>query len=228
MSILNMALLFVGVLSTAVFYRDLVANPISAGRALMRFYQLPAEHRQEAFCKRFRRRGGHRAGGPGAHRGSGRWAMSAGTESLIRAIKPTTRWPSMGGCTLKGRPTSMLAWPAILGSHRWRSRASCTQGRPVGPDLGGALCRDGRAPWTPGPTRWSGLGSGSWCDGGTRGSWSGDGWTKAERWRRSAGRSLPGHAGMVWTPTGRRMVPHRASSASPAYAHLRRNHKAVA
>lgn len=46
MSILNMALLFVGVLSTAVFYRDLVANPISAGRALMRFYQLPAEHRQ--------------------------------------------------------------------------------------------------------------------------------------------------------------------------------------
>ncbi len=46
MSILNMALLFVGVLSTAVFYRDLVANPISAGRALVRFYQLPAEHRQ--------------------------------------------------------------------------------------------------------------------------------------------------------------------------------------
>ena len=45
MSILNMALLFVGVLSTAVFYRDLVANPISAGRALVRFYQLPAEHR---------------------------------------------------------------------------------------------------------------------------------------------------------------------------------------
>ena len=46
MSILNMALLFVSVLSTAVFYRDLVANPISAGRALVRFYQLPAEHRQ--------------------------------------------------------------------------------------------------------------------------------------------------------------------------------------
>jgi len=41
-----MALLFVGLLGTAVFYRDLVANPISAGRALMRFYQLPAEHRQ--------------------------------------------------------------------------------------------------------------------------------------------------------------------------------------
>ena len=46
MSILNMALLFVGVLSPAVFYRDLVAHPISAGRALMRFYHLPAEHRQ--------------------------------------------------------------------------------------------------------------------------------------------------------------------------------------
>lgn len=46
MSILNMALLFVGLLGTAVFYRDLVANPISAGRALVRFYQLPAEHRQ--------------------------------------------------------------------------------------------------------------------------------------------------------------------------------------
>ncbi|EMT5438725.1 hypothetical protein [Stenotrophomonas maltophilia] len=46
MSLLNMALLFVGLLGTAVFYRDLVANPISAGRALMRFYQLPAEHRQ--------------------------------------------------------------------------------------------------------------------------------------------------------------------------------------
>ena len=40
-----------------------------------------------------------RAGGPGAHRGSGRWAMSAGTESLIRAIKPTTRWRFMGGST---------------------------------------------------------------------------------------------------------------------------------
>ena len=46
MSILNMALLFVGLLGIAVFYRDLVANPISAGRALMRFYQLPAEHRR--------------------------------------------------------------------------------------------------------------------------------------------------------------------------------------
>ncbi|ENB4187217.1 hypothetical protein B9Y76_05730 [Stenotrophomonas maltophilia] len=46
MSLLNMALLFVGLLGTAVFYRDLVANPISAGRALVRFYQLPAEHRQ--------------------------------------------------------------------------------------------------------------------------------------------------------------------------------------
>ncbi|EKT4074441.1 TPA: hypothetical protein UL584_000184 [Stenotrophomonas maltophilia] len=46
MSILNMALLFVGVLGTAVFYRDMVANPITAGRALVRFYQLPAEHRQ--------------------------------------------------------------------------------------------------------------------------------------------------------------------------------------
>ncbi|EKT4070976.1 hypothetical protein I5U42_00390 [Stenotrophomonas maltophilia] len=46
MSLLNMALLFVGLLGTAVFYRDLVANPITAGRALMRFYQLPAEHRQ--------------------------------------------------------------------------------------------------------------------------------------------------------------------------------------
>ncbi|HDS1090197.1 TPA: hypothetical protein QDZ57_003374 [Stenotrophomonas maltophilia] len=46
MSLLNMALLFVGLLGTAVFYRDLVAYPISAGRALVRFYQLPAEHRQ--------------------------------------------------------------------------------------------------------------------------------------------------------------------------------------
>lgn len=35
MSLLNMALLFVGLLGTAVFYRDLVANPISAGRALV-------------------------------------------------------------------------------------------------------------------------------------------------------------------------------------------------
>ncbi|HGM6356897.1 TPA: hypothetical protein ACKP8R_000288 [Stenotrophomonas maltophilia] len=46
MSILNMALLFVGVLSTAVFYRDLVANPISAGRALVRFYRVSAPVRQ--------------------------------------------------------------------------------------------------------------------------------------------------------------------------------------
>lgn len=46
MSLLNMALLFVGLLGTAVFYRDLVANPITAGRALVRFYQLQAEHRQ--------------------------------------------------------------------------------------------------------------------------------------------------------------------------------------
>lgn len=46
MSLLNMALLFVGLLGTAVFYQDLVANPISAGRALVCFYQLPAEHRR--------------------------------------------------------------------------------------------------------------------------------------------------------------------------------------
>ncbi|NUH63691.1 hypothetical protein HUF69_20700, partial [Stenotrophomonas maltophilia] len=46
MSLLNMALLFVGLLGTTVFYQDLVANPITAGRALVRFYQLPAEHRQ--------------------------------------------------------------------------------------------------------------------------------------------------------------------------------------
>ena len=42
MSILNMALLFVGLLGTAVFYRDLVANPISAGRALVRLYRVSA------------------------------------------------------------------------------------------------------------------------------------------------------------------------------------------
>lgn len=45
---LNMALLSVGILSTAVFYRDLVANPIDAGRALVRFYQLPAQRRQSS------------------------------------------------------------------------------------------------------------------------------------------------------------------------------------
>lgn len=38
---LNMALLLVGILSTAVFYRDLLANPLDAGRGLLRFYQLP-------------------------------------------------------------------------------------------------------------------------------------------------------------------------------------------
>ncbi|HEL4296406.1 hypothetical protein O0J71_17890 [Stenotrophomonas sp. Sm3119] len=41
-----MALLFVGVLSTAVFYRDLVANPITAGRALVRLYRVSAPVRQ--------------------------------------------------------------------------------------------------------------------------------------------------------------------------------------
>ncbi len=46
MSLLNMALLFVGVLSTAVFYRDLVANPITAGRALVRLYRVSAPVRQ--------------------------------------------------------------------------------------------------------------------------------------------------------------------------------------
>jgi len=45
---LNMALLLVGILSSAVFYRDLVANPIDAGRALVRFYQLPAQRRQSS------------------------------------------------------------------------------------------------------------------------------------------------------------------------------------
>lgn len=45
---LNMALLLVGILSTAVFYRDLVANPLDAGRALVRFYQLPAQRRQSS------------------------------------------------------------------------------------------------------------------------------------------------------------------------------------
>nr|WP_312390627.1 hypothetical protein [Stenotrophomonas geniculata] len=29
-----------------MFYQDLFANPLDAGRALVRFYQLPAEHRQ--------------------------------------------------------------------------------------------------------------------------------------------------------------------------------------
>lgn len=43
---LNMALLLVGILSTAVFYRDLVANPIYAGRALVRFYRVSAPVRQ--------------------------------------------------------------------------------------------------------------------------------------------------------------------------------------
>ncbi|KIP86756.1 hypothetical protein SN15_05975 [Stenotrophomonas maltophilia] len=45
---LNMALLLVGILSTAVFYRDLVANPLDAGRGLLRFYQLPAQRRQSS------------------------------------------------------------------------------------------------------------------------------------------------------------------------------------
>jgi len=45
---LNMALLLVGILSSAVFYRDLVANPLDAGRALVRFYQLPAQRRQSS------------------------------------------------------------------------------------------------------------------------------------------------------------------------------------
>ncbi len=45
---LNLALLLVGILSTAVFYRDLVANPLDAGRALVRFYQLPAQRRQSS------------------------------------------------------------------------------------------------------------------------------------------------------------------------------------
>jgi len=48
MSTLNMALLFVGILSMAVFYRDLVSNPIVAGRALVHFYRLPAERRQSS------------------------------------------------------------------------------------------------------------------------------------------------------------------------------------
>jgi len=46
MSLLNMALLFVGLLGTTVFYQDLVANPIAAGRALVRFYRVSAPVRQ--------------------------------------------------------------------------------------------------------------------------------------------------------------------------------------
>ncbi|MFW9374630.1 hypothetical protein ACE8DN_00715 [Xanthomonas perforans] len=46
MSLLNMALLFVGLLSIAVFYQDLVANPITAGRALVRLYRVSAPVRQ--------------------------------------------------------------------------------------------------------------------------------------------------------------------------------------
>ena len=45
---MNLALLLVGILSAAVFYRDMVANPIDAGRALVRFYQLPAQRRQSS------------------------------------------------------------------------------------------------------------------------------------------------------------------------------------
>ncbi|MEN1994164.1 hypothetical protein [Stenotrophomonas bentonitica] len=48
MSGLKMALLLVGILSAAVFYRDMVANPIHAGRVLVRFYQLPAHRRQSS------------------------------------------------------------------------------------------------------------------------------------------------------------------------------------
>ncbi|WP_421568915.1 hypothetical protein [Stenotrophomonas sp. PD6] len=45
---LNLALLLVGILSAAVFYRDMVANPLDAGRALVRFYQLPAQRRHSS------------------------------------------------------------------------------------------------------------------------------------------------------------------------------------
>lgn len=45
---LNLALLLVGILSAAVFYRDMVANPLDAGRALARFYRLPVQRRQSS------------------------------------------------------------------------------------------------------------------------------------------------------------------------------------
>ncbi len=45
---LNITLLLVGILSAAVFYQDLVANPLDAVRALLRFYQLPAQRRQNS------------------------------------------------------------------------------------------------------------------------------------------------------------------------------------
>lgn len=55
---LNMALILVGILSTAVFYRDLVANPLDAGRALVRFYQLPAQRRQSSVLQPSQQSGG--------------------------------------------------------------------------------------------------------------------------------------------------------------------------
>lgn len=45
---LNLALLLVGILSAAMFYRDLVANPLDTGRALVRFYQLRAQRRRSS------------------------------------------------------------------------------------------------------------------------------------------------------------------------------------
>jgi hypothetical protein len=51
MSVFNMSLLTVGILSAVVFYTDLVTNPIAAGRALVRFYRLPAERRQSSVLR---------------------------------------------------------------------------------------------------------------------------------------------------------------------------------
>ena len=209
MSILNMALLFVGLTGTAVFYRDLVANPISAGRApgallstaggasprkgAARGFEDVVEHRAGAVL---------RVGGLGAHRGSGRWAMSAGTESLIRAIQTNDPLAFYGWLhTLKGTPDTDAGVAGDPASLRWASPPSCMPRRSSRTGSGGALCRDdrsahGRRGQPAGPD-WGAVRG---ATGAHREARTSSDLRSSERRRGLWRRSVPGNAGMVRTP----------------------------
>ena len=142
--------------------------------------------------------------------------MSAGTESLIRAIQTNDPLAFYGWLhTLKGTPdldAGVAGDPGITAlavASLMYSKA--IQSDPVLATRYAAMIE---VLMDAGANPLVQIGERFVVRRGTTGSWSGDGWTKAERWRRSAGRSLPGDAGMVWTPTGRQMVQYRASSPS--------------
>ena len=192
---------------TAVFYRDRSPTPSPPGaprcasincrrsiarKGAARGFEDVVEHRAGAVL---------RVGGLGAHRGSGRWAMSAGTESLIRAIQTNDPLAFYGWLhTLKGTPDG-----------RWRGRRSRITALGVASVMYAKAIQSDRIPaaryaamiealMDAGANPLVRIGSGSWCDGAHREARTSSDLRSSERRRGLWRRSVPGNAGMVRTP----------------------------